>query len=71
MTSQEAIEKEKSLWWLEKSDYDIVEFQINEPLLCMDYKAFQSSVRRCLGRTVFMHEFSNIEKLKKEWEGMQ
>jgi hypothetical protein len=69
MDDKEAIAKAKTLWWKEKSAKEIVDFQLYEPLLCMDFSDFHKAVEEALGRPVFTHEFADTEGLQSEYEG--
>ena len=69
MNREEAIEKAKTKWWVGLSDYEIVKFQLYEPLMCMPFDLFQEAVENTLQRPVWMHEFADPDSLKKEFEG--
>lgn len=71
MTKQEAIEKGKSNWWKTKTAREIVEFQLYEPLLCMDFGDLHKAVEEVLGRPVWIHEFGSAGRLKEEFEGIK
>lgn len=44
----------------------IVAFQLNQELLCMDFGDFHEAVEKALGRPVWTHEFAKSELLKLE-----
>jgi hypothetical protein len=67
MTRQEAIEMAESGWWKDKSACEIVEFQLFEDRLCMDFGAFHSAVEQVLGRTGWTHEFAFADGLRQEY----
>ena len=67
MTEEEAIAKCKSEWWYHCSAAKIVEFQLFEDRLCMDFSAFHGAVESVLGRQVFTHEFRNMDALRAEY----
>lgn len=67
MTKEQAIELAETGWWKDATPEAIVNFQLFEPLLCMDFGDFHQAVERVLGRPVFTHEFAFFEGLQKEF----
>ncbi len=69
MTKEEAIELYETNWWESKSAYEIVKFQLYEPLLCMPIDQFDKAVQEVLGMSIWSFEFnSNFETIKKEFK---
>ncbi len=72
MTSDEAIELYDTKWWESKSAYEIVKFQLYEPLLCMPFGKFHQALEEALDRPVWTHELAlNYEGIKAEFEGLK
>jgi hypothetical protein len=69
LTYEEAIEKAKSNWWEGKAAKEIVDFQLYEERLCMDFSVFHQAIEEVLGRPVFTHEFADYKVLQEEYEG--
>lgn len=69
MTREEAIQKAKSKWWIGKTSREIVDFQLYEDRLCMDFGEYHKAVEAALGRPVWTHEFVDMEGLRAEYEG--
>jgi len=71
MKKEQAIALAKSGWWKTKTDKEIVEFQLYERLLCMDFSEFHRAVESVLDRPVWTHEFGStgVKILQKEFEG--
>jgi len=69
MNREEAIARANTKWWVGKTPKEIVDFQLYEPLLCMDFAAYQKALEQVLGRGVWTHEFADIKGLQAEYEG--
>ncbi len=69
ITREQAIALATSRWWAGKSARDIVQFQLFESKLCMDFSDFHAAVEEALGRPVFTHEFAWPESLRAEFLG--
>jgi len=69
LTREEAITKNNSKWWLNKSAKEIVDFQLYEDRLCMPFDEFHKAMEFALNRPVFTHEFADAKTLKEEYEG--
>ena len=67
MTTEEAIEMGKTSWWVGKTPKEIVEFQLFEDMLCMNFGDFHLAVEQALGRPVFDHEFAFPDVLRAEF----
>ena len=71
MTKDEAIQMGESGWWKTKTAREIVQFQLNERLLCMPFGEFHKAVGEALGRSVWTHEFGNYGTLLDEFNGQE
>lgn len=69
ITGKQARELYNSEFYKKLSHYDIVKFQLFEPMLCMPFDIFHEAVEKVLKRPVFTHEFAFIDSLKKEFLG--
>lgn len=75
MNREEAIKLSETKWWEGKSDEEIAEFQIHEPLMCCPFEVFHKAVETWLGRPVWTHEFADPQALidekagKRDFEG--
>ena len=69
LTKQEAIDIYNKGEWKSWTDKQIVDFQLYEELLCMEFSVFHKAVGNMLGRPVFNHEFAHPETLIAEYEG--
>lgn len=69
MNKEEAIKMSESKWWEGKTNEEIAEFQINEPLLCCPFEVFHEAVEAWLGRPVWTHEFADTQALIDEKTG--
>ena len=60
---EQAKVKYKEAWW--DSDDPVVVFlgQIQEPILLIDFSAFQKAAEEALGRPVWTHEFAEPKEL--------
>jgi len=67
LTKEEAIETAKNIDFTNWSIKDIVFFQVNQKLLCMDFSLYHESCEKLLERPIFTHEFASeslISELK-------
>lgn len=69
MTEQEAIALAKSGALMDLGVRERVLFQLQQPLLCMDFGQFHGDVQEVLGRPVWTHEFVNPGALLAELLG--
>lgn len=69
-TKEQAVKIAATGWWKDKTPRQICDFQLFEPLLCMDFGDFHLALEKALGRPVFTHELGlNYEGIKKEYLG--
>ena len=71
LTEKEAIALAETGVWRNWSDEDIVQFQLYQERLCMDFSRFHQAVEAVFGRPVYTHEFAtpNWEAMQQEYEG--
>ena len=69
ITKEKAVALAESGWWKNATDKQIVDFQLFEERLCMDFGRFQEAVEKVLGRPVFTHEFARPDLLRSELAG--
>jgi hypothetical protein len=69
MTQDEAIAFAKSGVWKAYSDQQIVELQLYQDRLCMDWCSFHKAIEAVLSRPVWTHEFARPQILRDEFEG--
>lgn len=69
LTREQAVALADSKWWIGLPAQHVVEFQLFEDRLCMDFGDFHAAVKKALGRGVWSHEFADIERLRKEFLG--
>jgi hypothetical protein len=69
MIKEEAIALASTRWWEKCDAKKVALFQLQEPLLCMDFSAFHKAVEESLGRSVWTHEFANPSRLLEELLG--
>jgi hypothetical protein len=69
LTKEQAIAMAQSGWWLERTAREIVDIQLYEDRLTMDFSAFHRATEEALGRPVFSHEFARPDLLIAELEG--
>ena len=55
--------------WRSWSDEEIVNFQLYQDRLCVPFSRFHPAVEKVLRRSVWVHEFGDIEALRTEYEG--
>ena len=69
MKKEEAIKLYNSKWWEGKTAKEVVDFQLYEEKLCIEFSAFHKAIEKVLGRPVFTHEFADQKALQEEYEG--
>jgi len=69
MTRDEAVKLSESGWWNQATSKQIVDFQLNEELLCLPFAVFHKAVEDELGRPVWTHEFAKPDLLRAELKG--
>jgi len=69
LTQEQAIAFAKSDIWKEWSDQQIVELQLFQRRLCVDFSRFHQAIESVLGRPVYTTEFGNPDRLIKEYFG--
>jgi len=67
LTKEQAIKFAESGIWKEWTDHQIVEFQLFQKKLCMDFGRFHEAVEKVLDRPVYTHEFAWPEHLREEF----
>lgn len=70
ITKDQAIALADSGWWKDRTDEDLVSFQLFEDRLCMPFSEFHRAVEKCLSRPVWTHEFAGKagqQRLQKEF----
>ena len=67
LSKEEAGELYDSGWWEDKTDQEIIAFQLFEPLLCMPFNEFHRAVEQVFNRPVYTHEFAFTEQLQAEY----
>jgi len=66
LTEDQAVKLAESKIWESWTAEECAKFQIEQDLLCMDFSYFHKSIEEFLQREVFIHEFSDRERLRKE-----
>ena len=69
LTEEQAIGIGKSDIWKQWSDEEIVKLQLYQEFLCVDFGRYHKAIERVLGRSVWPHEFTRPDLLRKEYEG--
>ena len=69
ITKEQAISIAASREWETWTDKQVVDFQLYQERLAMDWGRFHHAVEAMLGRPVFTHEFAHNNLLRKEYEG--
>ena len=69
MTKDEALAKMATKWWENSTPREIVEFQLFEDRLCCPFSVFREAVEKTLGRSVWSHEFAQLDLLRVEFRG--
>lgn len=68
-TKEEAIKLAEMEWWKDKklfTDLEVVNFQLWEERLCMNFSDFHELLEECLKRPVQIVEFTFVEKLRED-----
>ena len=68
LTKKEAIWFYKEGKWKHWSDVQIVDFQLYQEKLCMDWAPFHDAVTSVLNRSVWSCEFIGLQLLQVEYE---
>lgn len=71
LTKEQAIAFAESEAYKQMTYEQIVRFQLFQDKLSMPFGVFHEAMENVLGRSVFTHEFANIEDLKKEYLGVK
>jgi len=71
LTREEAIDFFNGGEWKEWDDDKIVEFQLFQDKLCVEFSRFHKAIEKVLCRPVFTHEFAFDDHLKKEYLKMK
>jgi hypothetical protein len=69
LTKEQAIAMAESKVWKDWTPQQIVDFQLFQKKLCMDFDTFHGAMEEVLKRPVYTHEFAYPENLKKEYLG--
>ena len=69
ITKERAVEIAQSGWWKDVDPATVARAQLNQDLLCMDFRAFHKAVTDALGRAVWTHEFVDPGMLLSELDG--
>lgn len=69
LTTPQAIAFAESKLYESWTERQIVEFQLFQDKLCMDFNRFHEAIEKVLQRPVFTHEFAFPDNLKKELLG--
>ena len=70
LTKKQAIAFANSNIWKNWTNKQIVDFQLFQKLMCMDFGKFQQAVESELDRSVYTHEFGlNYDGIVKEYLG--
>lgn len=67
ITQEEAIQLVESGWWKTRTPIQIVEFQLFQDRLCMDFGDFHAAVEKVLGYPVWTHQFAYSDALRAEF----
>jgi hypothetical protein len=67
LTKEQGIDFAESFAWKSWSDEQIVEFQLFQPWVCMDFKRFRYALESVLERRVPKCEFRFPDLLRKEY----
>lgn len=68
LTKEQAIAFAESNVWQTWTDEQIVQFQLFQTMLCMDFNRFHQAVEAVLQRPVFTHEFG-FNRITEEYLG--
>lgn len=55
-------------WYLNYSEDEITAFQLYESKLCMPFDIFHKAIEKSLMRSVWTHEFADVNRLQQEFE---
>jgi hypothetical protein len=69
VTREQAIAIAETRWWETAGPKEIVDRQLYESKLIMDFGAYHQALESVLGRPVFTHEMAWVERLRAEYEG--
>lgn len=69
LTKEQAIALHDSKFWESLSLRERAEFQAHQPLVCMPFGVFHEAMEKTLGRSVWTHEFADMDALRKELRG--
>jgi hypothetical protein len=69
ITKAQAIAIFQSRVWETWTNKQVVDFQLYQERLAVDWTRFQMAVEAMLGRPVWTHEFADDQRLKDEYEG--
>jgi len=69
LNKEEATKLYNSKWWEGKTAKEIVDFQLYEDKLCVEFPVFHKAMEQVLGRPVYTHEFADQKALQEEYEG--
>ena len=68
MTEDEAIAFHNGGTWKGYTDWQIVDLQLSQKLICVDWQRFHEATEAVLGRRVAIFEFAHPETLRAEIE---
>jgi len=71
ITEEQALSIASGRKWESWSDKQIVDLQLYQELLAMDWGRFHQAVEAMLVRPVFTHEFAYPDLLREEYEGLR
>lgn len=69
LTKEQAISFAESGIWKEWNSNQIVDFQLLQQLLCVDFGRFHEAMEEMLGRLIWTHEFADYDGLVMEYLG--
>ena len=69
LTKEQAVALYESKFWEPMSALERATFQLSQSRLCMPFAVFHAAVEETLGRSVWTHEFANVEALVAELLG--
>ena len=69
LTKEEAIDFANSEFWRTLTDEQIAHFQMEQDKLCMPFSRYHKALEKCLGRSVWTHEFADRDGLRDELNG--
>ena len=71
LTRKQAIAMYESGLWQEWSLEYIAKLQLYNDRLCVPFDLFHQAITQELGRSVWTHEFADLDRLKSEYEGLK